>query len=228
MPKLIVQTNLSAGDRADVTLSERIVGGNLASPHYTAQLIERVAWAIADAEEIESRANTNPADRVRTTRPSGRRRRATEERRAENAARRARLAASALVVLITAVLSLAPAALADSWRATHGLRGQLAHGVAAGVALDWYDITDQTVAAAAYPERVTQSRAWSVSWLAAAAVGDHRDSSYTVAAFAQALHDTLEAQVPGQGIQLDADIANTLARIPDGPDKSAGIAAGAQ
>ncbi|MBV9919650.1 MAG: vanadium-dependent haloperoxidase [Pseudonocardia sp.] len=96
-------------------------------------------------------------------------------------------------------------------------------------ALQWYDITNQTIAAAGYPEPVTQSRAWSVSWLAAArAVGRHGDSSFGVAAFAQALHDTLAVQVPGQQSQLDADLAQTLSAIPDGPAKSAGIAAGAQ
>ncbi|MBV8966132.1 MAG: hypothetical protein JO191_08150 [Mycobacteriaceae bacterium] len=95
------------------------------------------------------------------------------------------------------------------------------------VALQWYDITNQTVAAAAYPEPVTHSRAWSVSWLAAArAVGHRADSSYAIAAFAQALHDTLAAQVPSQQSQLDADLAGTLAQVPDGRSKSAGVAAG--
>jgi membrane-associated phospholipid phosphatase len=97
------------------------------------------------------------------------------------------------------------------------------------VALQWYDITTQTVAAAAFPEAVTQSRAWAVSWLAAAhAVGNGSDPSYSTAAFAQALHDTLAAQVPSQQPQLDGDLASTLATIPDGPDKSAGILAGEQ
>jgi hypothetical protein len=79
---------------------------------------------------------------------------------------------------------------------------------------------------------VTGSRAWSVSWLAAArAVAADRgssNSSFAIAAFAQALHDTLVAQVPSQQSQLDADLPSTLASIPDGPAKSAGIAAGQQ
>jgi hypothetical protein len=95
--------------------------------------------------------------------------------------------------------------------------------------LRWYDITSQTVAAAAYPEPVTQSRAWTVSWLAAArALSHRRDPSYAVAAFAQALHDTLAAQIPTQQAELDADLATTLAGVPDGPAKTGGIAAGAQ
>lgn len=95
--------------------------------------------------------------------------------------------------------------------------------------LQWYDVTNQTVTAAAWPEPVTGSRAWSVSWLAAArAVGDSQNPSYDAAALAQALHDALAAQVPSQQSQLDADLASTLASIPDGQAKSAGIAAGQQ
>ena len=93
----------------------------------------------------------------------------------------------------------------------------------------WYTITNQTVAAAGFPQPVTQSDAWSVSWLAAArAVDAGRNQSFQEAAFAQALHDTLAAQVPGQQSNLDADLTSTLAAIPNGPAKSAGIARGQQ
>jgi len=159
MPRLIVQTTASAGDGADVTLSERVVAANLESPHYTAQLIERVAWATADAEAIESGTLADPPDRVSTGIRSVGRRPSFEDRRPANAARRAGLVASALVVSIATLLSLASAALADSSRHAHRYRGQLAHGVADGVALQWYDVTNQTVVAAGYPEPVTQSRA---------------------------------------------------------------------
>lgn len=97
------------------------------------------------------------------------------------------------------------------------------------VALQWYDVTDQTVTAAAFTEPVTQSRTWSLSWLAAArALRHHHDPAYRTAAFAQALHDTLAAQVPSQQSQLDADLASTLAGVPNGPAKSDGVAAGEQ
>jgi hypothetical protein len=114
------------------------------------------------------------------------------------------------------------------WR--HHQGGQ-DHGSASAQALglQWYDITDQTVTAAAFKEPISASRTWAVSWLAAAqAVGDRHDRAYGTAAFAQALHDALVAQVPGQQSQLDADLAATLATVPDGPSKSAGIAAGQQ
>jgi hypothetical protein len=98
-----------------------------------------------------------------------------------------------------------------------------------GVVLNWYGITDQTVNDAGYPEPVTDSRAWDISWLAAArAVGDSTDPDYGVAAFAQALHDTLASLVPSQQSALDSDLASTLAKIPDGQAKTSGIAAGKQ
>jgi hypothetical protein len=95
------------------------------------------------------------------------------------------------------------------------------------LALEWFDLTQQTVAAAGFPEPVTQSRTWAVSWLAAArAVQDGFGERFQTAAFATALHDTLVAQVPGQQAQLDAGLTSTLAEIPNGWEKSLGSAAG--
>lgn len=95
--------------------------------------------------------------------------------------------------------------------------------------LDWYDITNQTVTAAGWPEPVTASRAWATSWLAAArAVEQSGNPAFETAALAQALHDSLEAQVPSQQAALDADLASTLATVPNGPAKTAGVDAGRQ
>jgi hypothetical protein len=55
VPRIIVET-LSADQPIEVALSERIVTANLDSEHYRSQLIERLAWATADAEELETRA----------------------------------------------------------------------------------------------------------------------------------------------------------------------------
>jgi PAP2 superfamily len=134
-----------------------------------------------------------------------------------------------LVVAAAAALALAPADPADAASPHAQARHARAAGSSSGVTLRWYDITSQTVAAAAYPEAVTQSRAWAVSWLAAArAVGDSLNPDYGTAALAQALHDTLVAQVPSQQSQLDADLASTLAGIPDGAPKIDGVATGKQ
>jgi hypothetical protein len=54
MPRIIIEaspTQESAGER---TFSERIVTQNLQSGHYTAQLLERMIWAVADAEAAEA------------------------------------------------------------------------------------------------------------------------------------------------------------------------------
>lgn len=97
------------------------------------------------------------------------------------------------------------------------------------VALQWFDVSKDTVAAAAYAEPITASRAWAVSWIAATrAVGDGGDRRFRTAAFATALHDTLLAQVPARQPQLDAALDSTLDAIPDGKQKSRGIAAGAE
>lgn len=134
---------------------------------------------------------------------------------------------SGFAVVVAVALSLAPASSAGTRHPGPG-HGHLSDPVP-GVALQWYDITNQTVSAAAFAEPVTQSRVWAVSWLAAArAVGAGHSPIYSDSAFAQALHDTLVAQVPSQQTQLDADLASTLASIPDGPAKSAGLAAGQQ
>jgi hypothetical protein len=141
---------------------------------------------------------------------------------------RAGLVNRALLVAIAACLALAPAASADARHRERDHSGRGPHSLGR-LALQWYDITDQTVTAAAFPEPVTQSRLWSVAWLAAARAVKHaHNPSYSAAAFAQALHDVLLAQVPAQQAQLDDALATTLAAIPDGAAKNAGITEGKQ
>jgi hypothetical protein len=95
------------------------------------------------------------------------------------------------------------------------------------LALEWFDLTRDTVASASFPEQATQGRTWAVSWLAAArAVADGHAAEFRNAALATALRDTLVAQVPGQASSLDQALAETLADIPDGEAKQQGIEAG--
>jgi hypothetical protein len=61
MPRITVHAVNSAGEPRRWTLSERIVAENLDSDHYIAQLIERLAWATADAEAQESRSDGRPS-----------------------------------------------------------------------------------------------------------------------------------------------------------------------
>ena len=56
MPRIIIQSHPSAGERAETTLSERVVAANVNDPHYGAQLLQRVRWATTDAEALESPA----------------------------------------------------------------------------------------------------------------------------------------------------------------------------
>jgi hypothetical protein len=95
------------------------------------------------------------------------------------------------------------------------------------VVRQWYDITSDTVTAAAFPEPVTQSRTWSVSWLAAAqAVRAGEGPVFGEAALVQALHDTLVAQVPSRTSALDASLTTSLAGLPDGWAKDLGVSTG--
>lgn len=102
------------------------------------------------------------------------------------------------------------------------------------VALDWYDTTAETIAAAGAPTQVTNSRTWAISWLAAARAarqvpagvdrGDRGD--FEDAALASAVHDSLTALAPGRTEQLDTALRQTLETIPDGPAEDQGVAAG--
>lgn len=107
------------------------------------------------------------------------------------------------------------------------------------LALQWYDITAASVRYAADPTKVpltdrhslnepaSQSRVWAISWLAAARVVEtNRNQVFQQAGFAQALHDTLVEQIPSQQAAIDAELTSTLATLPDGNAKAAGIAAG--
>jgi hypothetical protein len=54
MPKIIVRADETQNNRADITLTERIVAAHLNDRHYARQLVERLSWAAADAEALES------------------------------------------------------------------------------------------------------------------------------------------------------------------------------
>ncbi len=61
MPRITVQAVNSEGEPRRWTLSERIVAENLDSDQYIAQLIDRLAWATADAEAQESQSDGHDA-----------------------------------------------------------------------------------------------------------------------------------------------------------------------
>ena len=61
MPKIIIQAIVSDGTPGPVTLDERAVPTDLHGDHYVLQLIERLGWALADAEEIEASHSSVPS-----------------------------------------------------------------------------------------------------------------------------------------------------------------------
>jgi hypothetical protein len=68
MPRIIIEASPSEGAAGERTFSERIVTQNLQSGHYSAQLLERLIWAVADAEAAEG-APAAPAGAVTALRP---------------------------------------------------------------------------------------------------------------------------------------------------------------
>ena len=109
----------------------------------------------------------------------------------------------------------------------HESSGDKEPGAPAALAFGWHVLTESAVAAAAFPEPITQTRTWAVSWLAAARATKGQRGDFASAAFVQAIHDTLVALVPAQQASLDSALTNSLATIPAGTAKTQGIQAGA-
>jgi hypothetical protein len=53
MPRILITTEPGDAPDAAVMLSERLATSDLASDHFAAQLIQRISWALADAESNE-------------------------------------------------------------------------------------------------------------------------------------------------------------------------------
>jgi hypothetical protein len=56
MPVIIVKPNGTAGASEAFTLSESVIPSELHDDHYISHLIQRLGWALVDAEDIESEA----------------------------------------------------------------------------------------------------------------------------------------------------------------------------
>ena len=55
MPRILVTTEPGTQLDSAVLLNERIATDDLASDHFAAQLIERIGWALLDADSSEAR-----------------------------------------------------------------------------------------------------------------------------------------------------------------------------
>jgi hypothetical protein len=54
MPVIIVRPDNSEDSREVFTLSENVIPSELHDDHYLSQLIQRLGWALVDAEDIET------------------------------------------------------------------------------------------------------------------------------------------------------------------------------
>jgi len=66
MARIIIEAAHADGERRRWTLSERIISDD----HYTAQLLDRVSWAVADAQALESLTGDIAADDDQGSAPS--------------------------------------------------------------------------------------------------------------------------------------------------------------
>ena len=57
MPRILVTTDGSDERETAVVLQERVLPSDLESDHFSALLVERVGWALVDADEIEHRGH---------------------------------------------------------------------------------------------------------------------------------------------------------------------------
>jgi hypothetical protein len=56
MPQILVVTDAQDEAGRTVVYRERIATTDLESDHYSGQLVQRVGWAVLDADEIEHKA----------------------------------------------------------------------------------------------------------------------------------------------------------------------------
>ncbi len=61
MPQILVVTDVPDATGSTVVYRERIATTDLESDHYSGQLVERVGWAVRDADEIEHRVERKQA-----------------------------------------------------------------------------------------------------------------------------------------------------------------------
>ena len=54
MPQILVLADSPEGS-GEVVYRERVAASNMESPHFSGQLLERVSWAVGDADVLESR-----------------------------------------------------------------------------------------------------------------------------------------------------------------------------
>jgi len=67
MPQILVTADRPDEDGAAVLLRERISTLDLESDHFSARLLERLGWALVDADEVERPAAASARTPIETT-----------------------------------------------------------------------------------------------------------------------------------------------------------------
>jgi hypothetical protein len=60
MPRIIVMSQTGIERRGAITLDERVASADLRSGHRSAELIERLGWAVHDADDAERHEAVDP------------------------------------------------------------------------------------------------------------------------------------------------------------------------
>jgi hypothetical protein len=74
MPRIIVMSEPNAEPESAITLDECVTSADLRSGHQSAQLIERVGWAVHDADDMERADGEAGRSAIRPLTRSARRR----------------------------------------------------------------------------------------------------------------------------------------------------------
>ena len=75
MPRILVTADGPDGHEATVLLQQRVIPADLETDQLCARLVERVGWALVDAEEVEHRMPSPPHATATPGRPRPRRER---------------------------------------------------------------------------------------------------------------------------------------------------------
>lgn len=70
MPQILVVADSQSETAGDVVYRERISSTDLESAHFSGQLVERVGWAVRDANELERKlVALSPSRSIAASRP---------------------------------------------------------------------------------------------------------------------------------------------------------------
>jgi hypothetical protein len=63
MPQIVIRTSGVESERGAEVMRERVVASDLESEQFASQLVQRIGWALADADGVERRHTREPKRR---------------------------------------------------------------------------------------------------------------------------------------------------------------------